>query len=70
MNPLHYPIFHITAFARVLSNTFSLQWDIESNCGLKFVSAPSDVVPCNCETPAFDVTELTVAVDNLDLLVL
>ena len=28
MNPMRYPIFNITACVWVLSDTFSLQWDI------------------------------------------
>ena len=27
MNPMRYPIFNITAYAWVLSDTFYLQWD-------------------------------------------
>ena len=29
MTPMRYPILNVTAFAWVLSDTFSLQWDID-----------------------------------------
>ena len=45
MNPMRYPIFNITAYIWVLSDTFSLQWDIPIPSLIPFLGTARFALP-------------------------